>query len=82
MMKPDTLSRTIELISGRMRGDPIALCADSELEAVLCPVDRVGALPFWLEEMTGSIPTDAELMNWRTVGDVARWVELVDRRAA
>ena len=80
MPDPLTLARTIELVRERMR-DPAELHAETELDA-LCPVDRVGALPFWLEEMTGEIPTDAELLNWRTVADVARWVELVERRAA
>lgn len=45
----------------------------TELSEVLDEIDRVLELPFWLEERTGRMPTDAELLSWRFVGDVLRW---------
>lgn len=83
---PETLSRVTEIMHRGITAiwpdaQPV-ITADTELSNILPEVERICALPFWLEEETGEIPTDAELLSWRTVGEVARWVDLVERRAA
>ena len=45
----------------------------TELRECLDEINRVLTLPFWLEDHTGRMPTDAELMSFRFVGDVLRW---------
>ena len=46
---------------------------DTELSDIMDELARVYDLPFWLEEQTGRMPTDAELLTFRYVGDVLRW---------
>lgn len=54
----------------------VEITPETELAECLCEMDRIGALPFWIEDLTGSYgPTDAELMRWSTAGDVERWVQ-------
>lgn len=49
------------------------LTAETELSDVLDELDRVYSLAHWLEECGHRLPTDAELMSFRFVGDVLRW---------
>lgn len=46
----------------------------TELVEIFDEIDRICSLPFWLEDVTGRCPTDAELLSWRTVEDVLRWI--------
>jgi len=50
------------------------ITADTVLAEVLCEIDRLMSLPFWIEELTGDIPGDAELLSWVSVGDCERWM--------
>lgn len=54
----------------------LPLGPDTPLAEALDQVDRICSLPFWLEEATGRIPTDAELLSWHTLGDALRWAGL------
>lgn len=45
-------------------------------------IARAYDLPLYAEDMTGVYPTDAEVMRWRTVGDVRRWIEARQKQAA
>lgn len=65
---PDTLTTLREM------GDVVAL---DWLKDVLCEIDRLMSLPFWIEEISGDIPGDAELLSWQTVGDAERWMGVV-----
>lgn len=75
------LARTIAMIEPHAQPG-LMIDADTELATALCGIDRIYSLSFWLEEATGEMPTDAELLSWVTVGDVARWLGVVERRAA
>lgn len=77
----DTLDRLTAIITEHTLPG-LDLTTETELATCLDEVNRVCSLPFWLEEMTGTIPTDAELLSWVTISDVVRWVQLVERRAA
>lgn len=55
---------------------------DAELATVLHEIDRVCSLPFWLEDITGEMVTDAVLLSWVTVGDVQRWAGARERTEA
>lgn len=50
------------------------ITADTVLAEVLDPVDRICSLPFWIEEATGHMVPDAELLSWVSVGDAERWM--------
>ena len=50
------------------------ITADTVLKDVLCEIDRLMSLPFWIKEISGDIPGDAELLSWQTVGDAERWM--------
>lgn len=47
--------------------------ATTELRECLDELDRVYSLAHWLEECGHRLPTDAELMSFRFVGDVLKW---------
>lgn len=48
---------------------------DTPLRDALDEIDHLYSLPHEIEERTGHLPTDAQLMAWFDCGDVMAWVE-------
>lgn len=72
----DELERqVIQLLSGYLSVDPLTIEVDSRLVEDLC-VDSVGVVEIVmsLNEAFGIDLPDAEVTQWRTVGDICRLV--------
>jgi hypothetical protein len=51
----------------------LPLTPETELAEALDEIARICELPFWVEDATGRMPSDAQLLSWQTLGEVLHW---------